>query len=205
MKQFTLSEIKEREKDARRSIIIDAAEKEFATTAFNRVTMRQIARRAGISPALIYRHFPDQQSLFVEAFLRGVNDVFEGIYMRIDGSEEGLIKDVALEFVEFFTRNDQYFRMMMNFFLDGPVDPDLFAKLNVVERRMLDHFDKMFIKLRCRGNVRIHSHTLFAALIGIVATYRSHPEKSDDEVLNHRKLIAGELADVMTNLSIDPE
>ncbi len=205
MKRGTLSEIKEREKDARRSIIIDAAEKEFATTAFNRVTMRQIARRAGISPALIYRHFPDQQSLFVEAFLRGVNDVFEGIYMRIDGSEEGLINDVALEFVEFFTRNDQYFRMMMNFFLDGPVDPDLFAKLNVVERRMLDHFDKMFIRLRCRGNVRIHSHTLFAALIGIVATYRSHPEKSDDEVLNHRKRIAGELAEIMSHFSTGSE
>ena len=201
MKNETLSEIKEREKDARRSIIIDAAEKEFATKPFNRVTMRDIARRAGISPALIYRHFPDQQSLFVEAFLRGVHDVFEDIYLRIDGAGDGLIADVALRFVEFFTLNDQYFRMMMNFFLDGSVDPDLFGKLNVLERRMLDNFDKMFLRLHCRGNVRFHSHALFAALIGIVATYRSHPEKSGEDVLKHRKRIAGELALLFSYLS----
>jgi len=33
--------------------------------------MGDSARAAGISPALIYRHFPDQKHLFVEAFLRG--------------------------------------------------------------------------------------------------------------------------------------
>ncbi len=201
MKKKKLSEIKEREKDARREIIVDAAEKEFATKPFNRVNMRDIAKRAGISPALIYRHFPDQQSLFVEAFLRGVNDVFEGIYLRIDGSEEGLISDVSQEFIEFFTRNDQYFRMMMNFFLDGSVDPVLFGKLNVLERKMLDNFDKMFLKMRVGENIRYRSHTLFAALIGIVATYRNHPDKSDDDVLKHRKRIAEELAQLFAGLS----
>lgn len=194
MEMNTLSKLKEKEKDARRKIIVDAAEKEFATKPFNRVNMRDIAKRAGISPALIYRHFPDQQSLFVEAFCRGVNDMFEEIYRKIDTSSDGSIREVVADFIGFFTRNDQYFRMMMNFFLSGSVDEDLFAKLNILERRMLDNFDAMFTKMKISGNIRHHSHALFASLIGIVATFRNHPHKNDGEVLLHRGRIAEHLA-----------
>ena len=81
MEQNTLSELKEKEKDARRTIIVDAAEKEFATKPFNKVNMRVIAKRAGISPALIYRHFPDQQSLFAETFTAACRK-YSGEYTR---------------------------------------------------------------------------------------------------------------------------
>jgi AcrR family transcriptional regulator len=197
----TLSELKESEKNARRNIIIDAAEKEFTSKPFNKVTMRDIARRAGISPALIYRHFPDQQSLFVEAYLRGISGMFNRIFKKIDESKDGAIGDVMDDFIDFFTRNDQYYRMMMNFFLDGSVDRDLFDKLNVLERGMLDNFDTMFIKLNIKDNVRFHSHTLFAALIGIIATFRNHPLKNDAEVLKHRKRIAANLARIFTEFA----
>ena len=201
IKNNTLSELKEKEKDARRKIIVDAAEKEFATKPFNRVNMRDIAKRAGISPALIYRHFPDQQSLFVEAYLRGVSIAFDGIYRKIDDSADGSISEVVADFIEFFTRNDQYYRMMMNFFLNGDVDPDLFNKLNILERRMLENFDNMFKKMKINNNVRFHSHALFAALIGIITTFRNHPDKTDEEVLKHRNRIASNLARLLSDFA----
>lgn len=192
----TLSELKESEKNARRNIIIDAAETEFATKPFNRVNMRDIARRAGISPALIYRHFPDQQSLFAEAYVRGVSGILESIRQKIDASEDGAMEEAIDDFIDFFTRNDQYYRMMMNFFLEGSVDRDLFDKLNVMERKLLGHFDAMFTKMKIEGNIRFHSQTLFAALVGIVATFRSHPDKSEKEILKHRKRIAANLTKI---------
>jgi len=201
MEKNTLSELKEKEKDARRTIIVDAAEKEFATKPFNSVNMRVIAKRAGISPALIYRHFPDQQSLFAETFSRGVQDVFLRIYRAIDESRDGAIERIADMFIEYFTQHDQYFRMLMNFFMEGSVDKSLFDKLNVMERQMLDSFDIIFHKMNIKENVRLHSHTLFAALTGIVATFRNHPLKSDDEVLKHRKLVAENLARLFSGLS----
>jgi AcrR family transcriptional regulator len=191
-------QLKQKQKGTRRRIIIDAAEKEFATKPFNRVNMRDIAKRAGISPALIYRHFPDQQSLFAEAYVRGVSGAFDSIYKKIDESADGAMQDVIADFIEFFTRNDQYYRMMMNFFLNGDVDRVLFNKLNILERRMLDNFDRMFEKIKIKDNVRFQSHTLFAALIGIIATFRNHPDKSDSEVLKHRKRIASNLARLFT-------
>jgi AcrR family transcriptional regulator len=200
-KNNTLSDLKEKEKDARRTIIVDAAEKEFATKPFNRVTMRDIAKRAGISPALIYRHFPDQQSLFAETFYRGVQEVFQGLYRTIDESPNGSIEEVARVFIEYFTMHDQYFRMLMNFFMEGSVDRDLFDKLNVLERQMLDNFDIIFKKMNIKGNIRLHSHTMFAALTGIVATFRNHPSKNDDEVLKHRKFVAENLARLFIGVS----
>ena len=201
MEKNTLSELKEKEKDARRTIIVDAAEKEFATKPFNKVNMRVIAKRAGISPALIYRHFPDQQSLFAETFSRGVQDVFLRIYRAIDESPDGAIERIADMFIEYFTQHDQYFRMLMNFFMEGAVDKSLFDKLNVMERQMLDNFDIIFRKMKIKGDTRLHSHTLFAALTGIVATFRNHPLKSDDEIQKHRKLVAANLARLFIGLT----
>jgi AcrR family transcriptional regulator len=198
-KQTVLSRLKEKERLARRTIIIDAAEKEFAEKPFQKVTMRDIARRAGISPALIYRHFPDQQSLFAEAFMKGIGKVFEKIFVTIDESADGAIEQVISDFIEYFTFNDQYFQMMMKFLLGGPVDAELFDKLTKIEREILGRFDIIFKKMNVDGNLRSHSHTLFAALIGIVATFRNHPEKNTQQVLMHRQKIAANLSKLIRN------
>jgi len=197
-----LSELKEKEKLARRAIIIDAAEKEFTIKPFPKVTMRDIAKRAGVSPALIYRHFPDQQSLFAEAFMRGIGRIFEKIFVTIDESPDGAIEQVVADFIEYFTLNDQYFQMMMNFFLGGSVDPTLFEKLTVIEREILGHFDIIFEKMNVDGNVRHQSHTLFATLTGIVATFRNHPDKNIQQVLLHRQRIAHNLARLLRKSQI---
>lgn len=58
------------EREARRSIIPDAAVDLFVCKSFKQVSMRDIAKQAGTSPASIYRYFKDQDHLFVEALFR---------------------------------------------------------------------------------------------------------------------------------------
>jgi AcrR family transcriptional regulator len=55
--------------DARdnRDRILDAAREVFATEGLN-VPMREIARRAGVGPATLYRRFPTKEVLVTEAF-----------------------------------------------------------------------------------------------------------------------------------------
>lgn len=194
-----LSKLKENERKARRDIIIESAEKEFTEKPFNKVSMRTIAKRAGISPAIIYQHFPDQQTLFAETFMKGTNQIFEEIFATIDESQDGALEQITSTWIEYFTHHDQYFRMLMNFFLGGAVDPELFEKLTVIERNILDHLDIIFRKMKVEGNVRDHSHTLFASLTGIVATFRNHPTKNAEQVLLHRRKIARNLASLYKN------
>ncbi len=191
----TFTRLKEREKDLRKTIIVDAAEKLFASKPFHRVNMREIAREAGISPSAIYRHFPDQKSLFLESFSRGtmaLKDEFDSI---ISGGRAS-IEHLTERFIEYFTEKDQYFRMMINFFLEGPVEQEMFEKLSDIERTMLDQIDVLLRKMGLESDVRLYSHTLFAALTGIVAIFRSTPDKSYNEILNHRKRIAGVLSSI---------
>ena len=50
-----------------RERILDAARAAFGTEGMN-VPMREIARRAGVGPATLHRHFPTKQLLATEAF-----------------------------------------------------------------------------------------------------------------------------------------
>jgi AcrR family transcriptional regulator len=195
----TFKQLKEKEKDLRKTIIIEAAEKLFASKPFDKVSMRDIAKEAGISPASIYRHFPDQQSLFIEAFSRGTREIKDDFDSMIIHSNSASIDDVVDRFIEYFTINDQYFRMMINFFLLGPVDPEMFERLTNIERAILSQFDLLFTKMGAKKNIRFLSQTLFATLTGIVAIFRSTPDKSSEEILYHRKRIAKVMAQLFRN------
>lgn len=59
----TFAHVNNEAKLARQALIVEAAERVFAVKPFNKVSIRDIAREAGISHASIYRYFPDQQSL----------------------------------------------------------------------------------------------------------------------------------------------
>jgi AcrR family transcriptional regulator len=184
-RRTAFSQLKELEREARRNIIIDAAEKVFATKPFNKVNMRDIAKEAGISPALIYRYFPDQQHLFVEAFLRGTQQLIEIYENFITTNKKISIEDAAKQFIAYLSEHEQYFKMMTHFMLDGEINAVLLDKLNTIERSMLDTFDLLFKKIGVHGNTRMISHTFFACLNGILITFRQHPGRTREQVEKH--------------------
>ena len=59
-----------------------------------------------------------------------------------------------------------------------------------LERKLLDAFDIIFQKMNVKEDVRLYSQAFFSGLVGMVATFRNHPHKSDEDVLRHRKRIA---------------
>ncbi len=181
-----LEKLKEKEKKARQKIIVDAAERVFAIKPFPKVSMRDISRESQISLSSIYRYFPDQESLFLEALMRGSGKVVVRI-KQIINHEDVSVDTVANAFIEYLVENDQYFRMMTHFMLDGVLNPDSIEKLNKMERALLDQFDNLFKKLNPRGNSRILSHAFFASLNGILITYRNYPGRDIKDVHKHMK------------------
>jgi AcrR family transcriptional regulator len=53
-----------------RATILDAAEEQFSQHGFDAVTMRQVARGAGVDSALLHYYFGDKRGLFDAVFLR---------------------------------------------------------------------------------------------------------------------------------------
>lgn len=175
---------------ARRNAIIDAAEEVFAEKPFSKVSMRDIAKKAGISPALIYRYFPNQQYLFVEAFLRGVQDLLPLLDRCFDLAKSRCLEDAAVIFVDYLDEHEHYFKMMTHFMLDGSINEDLRERLNSIERSVLDQFDRMFGGTGEQKDVRLLSHAFFAALNGILITFRQHPGRTRDETRAHMERLA---------------
>lgn len=183
------SDLKDREREDRRNIIIDAAERVFASKPFDRVNIREIASEAGISHATIYRYFPDQQTLFVEAFLRGVQEVLPRIEEAVEGGRKAPVEAAAEAFIDFLSEKEHYFKMMTHFMLDGELDPQLLERLNTVARLLLDRFEALFRKSGAVKETRVLAHAFFASLNGILITFRNFPGRSREDVLSHMKML----------------
>lgn len=90
--------------------------------------------------------------------------------------------------------NDQYFRMMTHFMLDGSLSPEKIEKLNAAERRIFEQFDRLFKKLKKPEPVRLLSHAFFAALNGVLITFRNYPGRTSKAVRRHMINIARVIA-----------
>ena len=194
MKKNTFADLKANEKMARQDVIIYAAERVFAVKPFSKVSIRDIAREAGISHASIYRYFPDQQSLFVEAFLRGAGEISLFLADIIRDNQQGAVEKVSEAYVTYLIKNDPYFRMMTQFMLDGALSSKMIEKLNAAERRIFDQFDILFRQMRFKEPVRPLSHAFFAALNGVLITFRNYPGRTKEAVHQHMTNIAKVIA-----------
>ena len=195
----TFAHVKSDAKLARQTVIIEAAERVFAVKPFNKVSIRDIAKEAGISHASIYRYFPDQQSLFVEAFIQGVGEIGITLEKLIDNEKTPDILKVSDAYVTYLMDNDQYFRMMTHFMLDGSMSAEKIEKLNTAERRIIGQFDRMFQKMNKPEPVRHLSHAFFAALNGVLITFRNYRGRTTKAVRQHMLNISQVIAQSFSN------
>jgi AcrR family transcriptional regulator len=195
----SFSHLKEQERQARKELIIAAAERVFASKPFHDVHIRDIAHEASISPALIYRYFPDQQALFVEAFLQNgarIIEVLDGLHLENTRDTEGLDRLVE-GFINYLTGNDLYFKMLVNFMLEGSLTPEMLERVKAMERQIFDRFDIVFRKIKPDSNLRVLSHALFASLSGILISFRNYPDKNPEELKNYMKFLGRVIRDMI--------
>jgi AcrR family transcriptional regulator len=85
-----------------RGAVLDAARAEFGAQGFDAATIRGIAARAGVDPALVHHYFGSKQALFVEAMQFPVD--LQSIVPRVlDGPPERIVErfvHVALDLWE---------------------------------------------------------------------------------------------------------
>ncbi|TXS55464.1 TetR/AcrR family transcriptional regulator [Streptomyces sp. t39] len=71
--------------DARRAQLLDVAAALFAAQPYEDVTMEEIAERAGVSRALLYRHFPGKRELFAALYTQVAGELLART--RVDPAE----------------------------------------------------------------------------------------------------------------------
>jgi len=188
--------LKEKERQARRKIIIDAAERVFTSIPFHEVTIRKIAKEASISPTTIYIYFHDQEELFVEICQRRGKDTQEMSNRIISEFDEDVVRETAFAYLDYFTKHHTYFRMIAQFMLYGELRPDSLEKLSTLQRGILDNLEAALKKGKVKGNTRTLAHVFFAELNGILVNCPVYPGRSGEEVKRHMRRLASEISDL---------
>jgi len=198
-KKSTLSELKSKERQDRKDLIIDAAERVFATRPFNRVSMREIADEAGIAASSIYTYFPNQEALFVEATVRDSTTFLDELgKITAGGPVTADSFDRLIDtFFDFISTHDSYFRMMVVFMTHGQLNPDSLLRVNALVGRGLDIFEQVISDLGYRGDTRLLAHYFFAMMNGILVNYRKYEGRREEEVTAFMKKVAKVFKDLL--------
>ncbi len=189
-KNSTLRNLKAREREVRRDLIIDAARKVFGAKTYDKVSMQEIANEAGIAKSSIYTYFQNQEDLFVEAAYRDTNRFVNELEERL-GGDRGSASMATLidEFIDYCTVNEVCWKMITRFSLYGEISNASARKLDVVARRFMDMLDLAFASENDPEQRRLYSHALFASLSGILVAFRKYPGRSTEESLAHMKKV----------------
>ena len=143
-KKFT--DLKEHEKEQRKNLILDVAEKIFSAKPFDDVNMRDLAKEVGISPGSIYTYFPDKETLYVEVSLRGFQRAVEIMKDMLNSGNSSLDK-VAERYMEEMIDNYDYMRIVQHCVMDGKFkSQESIDQLKEISRELFTTFDEILAK-----------------------------------------------------------
>ncbi|WP_321418374.1 TetR/AcrR family transcriptional regulator [uncultured Methanomethylovorans sp.] len=105
---------RQREKEQRKTEIIDAAESLFFSRSYEDVSMDEIAREVELNKATIYLYFKNKETLFATIVLRGIQILKEKYTECMEKQVPGIVK-VALmgqAYYQFSQEYPDYLRMI---------------------------------------------------------------------------------------------
>jgi len=83
-------------RDERYETILAAARTVFARHGYHRAGTAEIARAAGCSEPMLYKHFPSKQALFAAVLVDATTQLKERIHTLLDGCDKGLEQMVMM-------------------------------------------------------------------------------------------------------------
>lgn len=197
------AELKEKEREARKQIIIDSALALFAKKPFYEVGMRDVADEAGVSPATLYRYFPSQEELFVEAFIQDISAVSKEFENMVINDQPATIEQFAFTYIDHLVQNESTFQMMTYIMLKDQVDKTILSKFGSVTRIFFDTFEKLLKRHGIEKDARLYSHAFISAMTGIIMTFRNHPVKDKKIIRDHIIKITSLTAGLYTKNLVD--
>lgn len=186
MAESKFAELKRKEKQARKQIVVESASALFAKKPFYEVGMRDVAEEAGISPATIYRYFPSQEELFHEAFIQEISSASKGFKSLVQKNKPASIEEFAVKFVDHLIENESTFQMMTYLMLKDNIANPVMGKFDTITKVFFDLFEQLLERHGVQNeNARLYSHSFIASLAGILMTFRNYPLKNKKAIKDH--------------------
>jgi AcrR family transcriptional regulator len=178
--------------EERRQQIVEAAIDLFSRKGFRGTTTREIAEAAGISEAMIFKHFATKQELY-SAIIEAKSETEEPLASAAKAAsrkdDQGVFRSVGLKMMEQTERDPSLMRLLLFSALEGHELSDIFFESRV---KRLHEFLSSYIRTRieeggfrpvdslvaARGFIGMTIHYLLIhELFGVKRPPRSSPEE----------------------------
>jgi AcrR family transcriptional regulator len=99
-----------------RLALLDAARSILEKEGLAKLSLRAVARKAGVSHAAPYRHFPNHEALLVELSREGLTELREAVVAAASspGSEADRIAEIGGAYMRFVARRPALMRLMFS-------------------------------------------------------------------------------------------
>jgi TetR/AcrR family transcriptional regulator len=134
----------------RRRQIVEVASELFSQRGFNGVRTKEIADRAGISPAILFRHFPSKEAIYSAILDHKLKQAAERIRARLQDAagrkdDRAFFGALAFDLLELYARDSGLLRLLLFSALEGHELSRMFYK--TMSRQVRDHL-RAYIKQR---------------------------------------------------------
>lgn len=169
---------RELKKQQNRQQMIQAAIELYSKKTFSEVSVRDITKKANVSPALLYQYFDDQQHLFLIAMQHENKKLLQELaqYTTID--------EVAKGYITYFFEHETLFQMMSHFMLQPKGDET--SQIFVEESsKLFQVFKEALSNVATKEQLQVETQLLFSTLNGLLITYKNLPQYSNEQSLAH--------------------
>jgi AcrR family transcriptional regulator len=180
----TFQKLREDERETRRELIVETAMNLFRSHQVSKIGMRDIARKAGISAAAIYRYFPSRDDILVEAIIKHIQRVEARLEERFKTGQSSLV-ELAIASVDYLMEHESLFQMMGHFMVTGKINPQALEKFNTVQRYFFNLLDRVNQEAGLGERHRLYSHAIYASIVGVVMSFRNYPGRDKAEIRRH--------------------
>lgn len=158
----------------RRHGIVRAATEVFAASNYRAAGIADIARRAGVSEPLIYRHFAGKKALFVDILERIGRRIVEIWAEAVAGAPDALaaLRQAGEVYVENLRAHPDEARLQFQALAEA-ADPEIAAVLRENHRRYVEFFEGLIVRGQAEGVIRpeVDAHAVAWLLDGTGFTF----------------------------------
>ena len=134
----------------RRQQIVEIASELFSQRGFNGATTKEIADRAGISQAIIFRHFPSKEAIYSAILDHKLKQAAERIGGRLRDAagrkdDRAYFGELAFDLLDLYSKDPSLIRLLLFSALEGHDLSRMFYK--TMSRKVRDHV-RAYIKQR---------------------------------------------------------
>ena len=197
MARSRLEQLISQQREARRQLIADSARKLFAQKEYERVTVREIAKEAGLGLGTIYNYYKSVSDLFVEIAMENARQIVDQMDAALEGQNSKALRRVCHVYTDYLNDHIAFYKMISYFIIGGRVTWQISPKFNEGVRPIMDRLE---YALRLAGihetNTRIWAHALFAALNGIMLSSDRYPARITEELKQHSQRLTDEVVSI---------